>query len=95
MLEPVAKHRRAKHRRARRRASPTRLDSMAQKFLEGMGEPEPHPFRPSPFQEQALAAVMKRDVIVVAPTGSGKTWIAEQAIMRWLGQGAPPRPPCP
>ncbi|MFA0752569.1 MAG: hypothetical protein IMHGJWDQ_000323 [Candidatus Fervidibacter sp.] len=57
------------------------------KFLEGMGEPEPQPFTPSDFQLAALEAVMERDTIVVAPTGSGKTWIAEQAIARFLEEG--------
>ncbi len=56
-------------------------------FLEGMGEPEPQPFTPSPFQQQALEAVLQRDTIVVAPTGSGKTWIAEQAITHFLAEG--------
>jgi len=56
-------------------------------FLEGMGEPEPQPFTPSDFQLAALEAVLERDTIVVAPTGSGKTWIAEQAITRFLTEG--------
>lgn len=64
-----------------------RLDKIALRFLEGMGEPEPEPFKPSPFQEQALEEIAHSDVIVVAPTGSGKTWIAEQAMARWLSEG--------
>ncbi|MCS7264396.1 MAG: DEAD/DEAH box helicase [Armatimonadetes bacterium] len=56
-------------------------------FLEGMGEPEPQPFTPSDFQLAALESVLERDTIVVAPTGSGKTWIAEQAIMRFSSEG--------
>lgn len=64
-----------------------RLDKIAFRFLEGMGEPEPEPFKPSPFQEDALKEVMHNDVIVVAPTGSGKTWIAEQAMWRWFNDG--------
>lgn len=56
-------------------------------FLEGMGEPEPQPFTPSDFQLAALEAVLERDTIVVAPTGSGKTWIAEQAITHFLAEG--------
>lgn len=64
-----------------------RLDEIALRFLEGMGEPEPEPFKPSPFQEQALNEIAHNDVIVVAPTGSGKTWIAEQAMRRWLNEG--------
>ncbi|MGQ9462208.1 MAG: DEAD/DEAH box helicase [Candidatus Fervidibacter sp.] len=56
-------------------------------FLEGMGEPEPLPFTPSDFQVTALESVLEQDTIVVAPTGSGKTWIAEQAIFRFLAEG--------
>ncbi|MFA0781239.1 MAG: hypothetical protein RJAPGHWK_002765, partial [Candidatus Fervidibacter sp.] len=56
-------------------------------FLEGMGEPEPQPFTPSDFQLAALQAVMERDTLVVAPTGSGKTWIAEQAIAHFVAEG--------
>jgi len=56
------------------------------RFLKGVGEAEEE-FRPSPFQEEALEAVSRGDVIVVAPTGSGKTWIAEQAIKELLSQG--------
>lgn len=56
-------------------------------FLEGMGEPEPQPFTPSDFQLAALNAVLEKDTIVVAPTGSGKTWIAEQAISQFLNEG--------
>ncbi len=56
-------------------------------FLEGMGEPEPQPFTPSDFQIAALNAVLEQDTIVVAPTGSGKTWIAEQAIAQFLTEG--------
>ena len=63
-------------------------ERLSAELLEGMGEPEPQPFTPSPFQEEALKAVLEgEDVIVVAPTGSGKTWIAEQAISEFLKEG--------
>ncbi|MEW6222468.1 MAG: DEAD/DEAH box helicase [Candidatus Hadarchaeota archaeon] len=52
-----------------------------------MGEAEPRPFVPSPFQSRALQSVMVNDTMVVAPTGSGKTWIAEQAIADFLSRG--------
>lgn len=56
-------------------------------FLRGMGEPKPQPFVPSDFQLQAVEAVLRRDTLVVAPTGSGKTWIAEQAFAQFLQEG--------
>jgi superfamily II RNA helicase len=42
---------------------------------------------PDPFQLEALEKIGRWDVVVSAPTGSGKTWIAEQAISRCLSQG--------
>jgi superfamily II RNA helicase len=63
------------------------LDVLAEEFLAGMGEAEPQPFVPSPFQTKALSSVMECDTVVVAPTGSGKTWIAERAIAKFLERG--------
>jgi ATP-dependent RNA helicase HelY len=57
------------------------------KLLEGIGTPPPAPFRPDPFQLEALAALEFEDVLVTAPTGSGKTWIAREEIKRLLEQG--------
>jgi len=50
--------------------------------LAEVGEVRPAPLVPACFQEEALAAVAEGDVLVAAPTGSGKTWIAEQEIRR-------------
>src|SRR5215510_4494353 len=55
-----------------------------QQLLQGIGTPEPAPFRPDPFQLEALAALEFEDVLVTAPTGSGKTWIAREEIRRLL-----------
>lgn len=58
-----------------------------EKLLSGIGSPEPSPFMPDDFQLEALEAIEKQDVLVTAPTGSGKTWIAREEIRRLLGQG--------
>ncbi|HYM71181.1 MAG TPA: DEAD/DEAH box helicase [bacterium] len=65
-------------------------------ILRHVGEAPQVPFAPAPFQRDALAAMGRGDVLVSAPTGSGKTWIAEQYIARALGDAAaagvaPPR----
>ena len=52
-----------------------------------VGEVPPAPLVPARFQREALAAVAADDVLVVAPTGSGKTWIAEEAIRELLELG--------
>ncbi|HEY3102036.1 MAG TPA: DEAD/DEAH box helicase [Pyrinomonadaceae bacterium] len=56
-------------------------------LLSGIGAPKPAPFRPDPFQLEALAALEFEDVLVTAPTGSGKTWIAREEIRRLLAAG--------
>ena len=61
-------------------------------ILRGLGEPPAAPFAPAPFQQAALDALGRGDVLVSAPTGSGKTWIAEQEIARLL---EPPGGPVP
>lgn len=57
------------------------------RLLEGIGTPRPSPFKPDPFQLEALAALEYEDVLVTAPTGSGKTWIAREEIRRLLDSG--------
>lgn len=56
-------------------------------MLSGIGVPEPKPLKPDPFQIEALAAIETEDVLVTAPTGSGKTWIAREEIRRLLAAG--------
>ena len=57
------------------------------KLLEGIGTPTPQPFVPDPFQLAALEALEFEDVLVTAPTGSGKTWIAREEMRRLLATG--------
>ncbi|MFB0521078.1 MAG: DEAD/DEAH box helicase, partial [Desulfatiglandales bacterium] len=45
-----------------------------------IGIPEKGRFQPDPFQVKALSAIRHSDCLVSAPTGSGKTWIAIEAI---------------
>ncbi|HYX29687.1 MAG TPA: DEAD/DEAH box helicase [Pyrinomonadaceae bacterium] len=70
------------------RAADVKLDSRElRELLVGIGSPEPKPFKPDPFQTEALAALEFEDVLVTAPTGSGKTWIAREEIRRLLEMG--------
>ena len=57
------------------------------RLLEGIGTPRPTPFKPDPFQLEALAMLEYEDALVTAPTGSGKTWIAREEIRRLLSSG--------
>ena len=51
-------------------------------FLAGIGVPEPKPFVPDSWQEEALEALASTDVVVSVPTGSGKTYVAIEATKR-------------
>ncbi|MEW6669778.1 MAG: DEAD/DEAH box helicase [Thermodesulfobacteriota bacterium] len=64
-----------------------RLDPLLGQTFKKIGVPEPAPFKPDPFQTEALQRLQESDVLVSAPTGSGKTWIAAQAISRYLSRG--------
>ncbi|MBP1739103.1 MAG: box helicase domain protein [Deltaproteobacteria bacterium] len=88
-------HRASRGSRHRRRRSPfkrsfcenPRIDPQLKRTFDKIGVPEPTPFRPDPFQLESLEKIEECDVLVSAPTGSGKTWIATQAISRNLSKG--------
>lgn len=63
------------------------LSAELKKLLHGIGTPRLEEFKPDPFQLEALAALEFEDVLVTAPTGSGKTWIAREEIRRLLQAG--------
>lgn len=63
------------------------MDPRLKRVFKQIGVPEELPFKPDPFQLEALDKVKLNDVIVSAPTGAGKTWIASEAISRVLGEG--------
>lgn len=63
------------------------LSAELKKLLHGIGTPRLDEFKPDPFQLEALAALEFEDVLVTAPTGSGKTWIAREEIRRLLQAG--------
>ncbi len=69
-------------------AEPSVSEKLAvERLLAGIGVPEQKPLKPDDFQLEALAAIEHEDVLVTAPTGSGKTWIAREEIRRMLAQG--------
>ena len=57
-------------------------DARLKRVFAGIGVPSSREFRPDPFQLDALTAIKRSDCLVTAPTGAGKTWIAERAIAR-------------
>jgi ATP-dependent RNA helicase HelY len=69
------------------RTTPASHGRELRELLSGIGTPKPEPFKPDPFQLAALAALEFEDVLVTAPTGSGKTWIAREEMRRLLDAG--------
>ncbi len=62
-------------------------DKKLKSVFASIGVPEKKPFTPDPFQIEALSAIQKSDCLVTAPTGAGKTWIAEKATEKILEKG--------
>jgi superfamily II RNA helicase len=57
-------------------------DGSLKTVFAGIGVPPVKTFTPDSFQTDALEVIDHSDCLVTAPTGAGKTWIAEQAIAR-------------
>lgn len=74
------------HREERTTVRP-QADPALEKVLSRIGEPDPAPFTADPFQTDALEAIRRTDCLVTAPTGAGKTWIAEKAIQSIYERG--------
>src|SRR5262249_38383044 len=76
---------RSKHRSEQKQ----RRDELAY-LLRGIGAPPVTQFIPDKFQLEAIDLVTEQgcDVLVAAPTGSGKTWIATEAIQKVLETGS-------
>lgn len=66
---------------------PFKVHASLRPVFRKIGIPFPVSFTPDPFQVEALEKLRSTDVLVSAPTGAGKTWIAVEAIKRSLAQG--------
>jgi ATP-dependent RNA helicase HelY len=62
-------------------------DPRLKKIFASIGVPEKRPFVPDPYQLKAVSAIERGDCLVTAPTGAGKTWIAEQTIRKIFETG--------
>lgn len=81
---------RRRHKGPRKKAPPKdqprqdtfrlKISPKVRKVLDRIGVPKPRPFVPDPFQVEAVEKVRRHDVLVTAPTGAGKTYIAIEAI---------------
>jgi superfamily II RNA helicase len=70
-------------------------DAKLKQVFAQIGVPDKQAFLPDPFQREALAAIERTDCLVTAPTGAGKTWIAEKAITRIRAQAGRSWYACP
>ena len=74
-------------RKRKERFPSLKLHPTLSKVFSHIGTPPETPFQPDDFQLEALEKLKSSDVLVSAPTGSGKTWIALEAIKECLRRG--------
>lgn len=60
------------------------VDPSLKHVFEKIGTPKQAKFIPDKFQKDAIKAVEDSDCLVTAPTGAGKTWIAQKVAERTL-----------
>ena len=63
------------------------IDTLLHSVFKKIGKPAQADFVPDSFQLEAIDAVRNADCLVTAPTGSGKTWIAQEAILSVFNRG--------
>jgi len=63
-----------------------KIDPVLKASFQKIGIPKDEPFVPDPFQLEAVELIRDYDVLVSAPTGSGKTWIASEVIRSYLSE---------
>ncbi len=64
-----------------------KADRSLKKIFSRIGSPDQARFTPDDFQIEALRKITESDVLVSAPTGSGKTWIAQEAMRTLMARG--------
>ncbi len=99
-LRPKTKKKGRYHSNRRKRPQPRpfgpqKISPRFESILAQIGIPDERPFIPDPFQQKALRLLQDSDVLVSAPTGSGKTWIALEAIKDCLSAGGHAWYACP
>lgn len=65
---------------------PLKVENRLRELLARIGRPDSNLFRADPFQTEAIETLKSHDLIVSAPTGSGKTYIASESIKAFLSQ---------
>jgi len=77
---------RSRHDRGEADYSRPKVDPGLKISFQKIGVPNEPSFTPDPFQIEAVERVRDCDVLVSAPTGSGKTWIASEVIRSYLAE---------